>query len=192
MPKTAKIFIGVISAIFLFLIIFSILMFFPIKSTINKTYSGYEISLTDPDYAQACEVSISGIYEHYIVSSNGLGKHSNFEGDILLPEPYASEVSGLKTDISSLIDGCCIWLSYSNWHDFDRREFISRWIGNMYISGKFDNFVMAMIKDSTYSGNMIVAPAATPEEAWVLYHKYCADEKYQELSHIAANFENVE
>ena len=192
MPKIAKIFIAIVSAIFLFLIIFSLLMFFPVKSTIDKTYSGYEIDLTDPSYAQSCEVSISGIYEHYIVSSKGLGKHDSFDGDVVLPEPYASEVAGLETDTSPLLDGCCIWLSYSNWHDFYRREFISRWIGNMYIRGKFDSFVMAMIdlEESAYSGKMIVAPASTPEEAWTLYQEYLADEKYQELSHITANFDN--
>lgn len=143
MPKAAKAFIIGVAVLFTLLIIWSLILYFPFTTKVDETYSGFEISLADPEYAQPCEVVINGKYKRYLVKPDFMGTYDSFEGDIVLPEPYKSELEGLEL-VSTAFTQNRMWLDYSNIFIWDREELTTIFPGDLYTRKNFDDVVIAM------------------------------------------------
>ena len=185
MPRFAKAFIIGIATLFVLLIAWSIVVFVPVKSTIDKTYSGYQITVADPEAdPQPCEIILQLEYTNYLADFISISPEANdsIRGNVILPEPYKTSLEGYSIPISAIVhEQAMLW--YVKHDAWKSNSYIA---GSMHMRNKFETIVITLCdltEDSTtFNGQVIIAPAANLDEALAIYSDYY---ETQELEYLA-------
>lgn len=159
----------------------AIVFFVTAKTEIDTVYPCFKLSIDDADYAVPCEVYAVGTYKRKITSA-----YNTFTGRITLPEPYKSELE--KADMLDLniipYESRILWYNMYNPMTYKIETYFPCEVN---IRGKFDDFVILtrdLIKNDigSLTGEIIIGPAETADEARGILSEYLEDENYKSLN----------